>query len=255
MRYIFLTIYFVFFSVIPFSFGNTVVEEYVSQGNVVSERRNLEEARKAYEEALKLDPKNYEALWNLSRSYSDLGKEIQDRKTREAFYQKALDYALQATQLHPEGSKGHLYLSIALGRMAQSGGSPKERIRLSKEIKTEAQKAVELNPRENLAWHILGCWNRELATLNWFEKKFANIFLGGVPKEASVEKAVECFKKAIEINPLVIIHHLELAVTYEKLNQKDLAIVEYQKVLNLPLYHIEDASHQEKARERLKKLM
>jgi tetratricopeptide (TPR) repeat protein len=93
-----------------------------------------------------------------------------------------------------------------------------------------------------------------LATLSWVERKFADIFLGGIPKEASVEKAVECFKKAIEINPEVIVHHLELGVTYEKLDQNDLAISEYNKVLELPIYHSEDKVHQAAAEKHLKKL-
>jgi tetratricopeptide (TPR) repeat protein len=240
-----------FWEVLPCA-GGTSFEEYLTQGDQAYEQKDLKGASQAYENALKLNPKDYETTWKLSRTYSDfIGL---NRKELENYYIKSVDLARKAIELNSEGSKGHLYLSIALGRMTQIKGSPKERIRLSKEIKAEAQRAVDLDPKEHLAWHILGCWNRELATLSWIERKFADVFLGGIPKDASLEKAVACFKKAIEVNPVVIIHHLELAVTYERLDQKTLAIDEYQKVLELPVYHSEDEAHKKTAEGRLRKL-
>ena len=151
------------------------------------------------------------------------------------------------------GSKGYLYQGIALGRIALDT-SAKERIRLSKAVKSNFDKAVSLDPRDDFAWHGLGRWHRKVATLSWIEKGFANMFLGGVPKEASVENAAACFKKAIAIKPSHINHHLELGITYEELKKKDLAVQEYRKVVDLPKKDADDDRYKQKARERLKKL-
>ena len=175
------------------------------------------------------------------------------KEERKRFYLKAEQLSRKAIKLNPNGSKGHLTLSIALGRVALDAGA-QERVRPSKEIQVEVDKALKIDPNDDIAWHVLGRWNRKLATLSWIEKKFANMFLGGVPKDASVEKAAECFQKAISLNPNYIHHYLELGLTYEKLNKKDEAKKAYQKVLELPVTHFMDKDYKIQAQKRLKKL-
>ena len=149
----------------------------------------------------------------------DVGEQLPDKKERRLHYEKAYEYAGKAVKINPGGSKGHLFLSIAIGRVALDAGS-KERVRLSKEVKIEVDKALAIDPRMHSAWHVLGHWHRTLSSLSWIEKKFANIFLGGVPKEATMENAVEeFFKKAIQLNPTSINRHLELAKTYDKMGE------------------------------------
>ncbi len=214
---------------------------------------NHAEALEFYLKALESNPDNYEAAWKASRAYVDVGETLKDKKERRKNYLAAAEYARRAIEVDSGGAKGHLSLSIALGRVALDAGA-KERVRLSKEIKAEVDKALALDPADDIAWHVLGRWHRKLATLSWIEKKFANLFLGGVPKEASVEKAAECFQKAIELNPTWVNHHLELAITYEKLKQLDLARAEYRKVLEMPVTDSDDPNHKAYAQERLKKL-
>jgi len=224
--------------------------QFIAKGDSAYQAFDNQAALKFYEQALNADPNNYEAIWKLSRAYVDVGETLSDKDTRNEYYQKAEEFARNAVELNPDGAEGHLYLSIALGRVALDAGA-KERVRLSKEVKAEVDKALELDPNNDIAWHVLGRWNRKLATLSWIEKKFANIFLGGVPKEASVDKSVECFQKAIEINPGHINHHLELAISLEKLGKKDEAIAEYKKVLELPKKDADDDRYKEEARKRL----
>ncbi len=162
-------------------------------------------------------------------------------------------YARQAVKLDSNAAKGHLQLSIALGRVALDEG-PKERIRISKEVKKEVDLAIKLDPTDDYAHHVLGRWHRKIANLTWVEKTFANIFLGGVPKEASNQAAADCFKKAIEINPNHINHHLELGLTYELMGEKEQARTEFQKCLDLPKTDSDDDTYKAQAEEKLKKL-
>ncbi len=73
------------------------------------------------------------------------------------------------------------------------------------------------------------------------------MFLGGVPKEASVEMAAKCFKKAAQINPVHINHHLELGISYEEMKKKDLAIAAYKKVCALPKKDADDDRYKKSA--------
>lgn len=206
----------------------------------------------AYLQVLQLDSNNYEASWKTSRSYSDIG-ETMEGKDRARHFKTSEMYARQAVKLDSNAAKGHLQLSIALGRVALDEG-PKERIRISKEVKKEVDLAIKLDPTDDYAHHVLGRWHRKIVNLTWVEKTFANIFLGGVPKEASNQAAADCFKKAIEINPNHINHHLELGLTYELMGEKEQARTEFQKCLDLPKTDSDDDTYKAQAEEKLKKL-
>jgi tetratricopeptide (TPR) repeat protein len=209
-------------------------------------------ALNAYLQAMQLDSNSYEASWKTSRSYSDVGETLEG-KDRAKYFKKSEVFARRAVKLDSTGAKGHLSLSIALGRVALDA-SPKERIRLSKEIKKECDLAIKYDPNDDYAHHVLGRWNRTISNLSWVEKTFANIFLGGVPKEASNQAAADCFKKAIELNPNHINHHLELGFTYEMMGEKEKAKAEFQKCLDLPKTDSDDDTYKAQAEEKLKKL-
>jgi tetratricopeptide (TPR) repeat protein len=204
----------------------------------------------AYLAALSLDSLNYEANWKAARAFVDVGETIEDDDERADYYEKGNRHARRATRINPEGAKGHLFLSIALGRVALDA-SAKKRIQLSKEIKKEVDLAIECDPNDDVAYHVLGRWNRKLANLSWIERGFANIFLGGVPEEASDENAVAAFKKAIELKPGHINHHLELGITYEMMGLDEEAAKEFQICLDLPKSDSDDDQHKKHAQEYL----
>ncbi len=209
-------------------------------------------ALKAYNEALTADPANYDAHWKASRAYVDIGETLEG-DARADYYKKGEAMARKATELKPDGAQGHLYLSIALGRVALDAG-PKERIRMSKEIKKEVDLAIKYDPKSDTAYHVLGRWNRKLANLSWIEKGFADMFLGGVPEGATNEEAARCFEKAVEIKPTHINHHLELGITYEMMDLTDKARAEYQKCLDLPKSDSDDDKYKKDAKERIEDL-
>lgn len=206
-----------------------------------------------YAKVLEADSTNYEATWKLSRAYVDVGEILSEKEERKAYYKKAEALANKAVEINPDGAKAHLFLSIAIGRVALDAGK-KEQVRLSKEVKASVDRALELDAKDDIAWHVLGRWHRKMATLGWIQKKFANMFLGGIPKEASVDSSARCFERAVSINPEHINHHLELGITYEKLKEKEKAIEQYQLVLSLPKKDADDDEHKKHAEKLLKKL-
>jgi tetratricopeptide (TPR) repeat protein len=229
------------------------ISKLITDGDSLFNAFDNQSALEYYQKAYDLDSTNYEVCWKLSRGYVDVGETMQD-EPRVDYYNKGNFYGNKAVELNPEGSKGHLRLSIAIGRVALDAGA-KERVRLSKEIKKEVDKAIELDPNDDIAYHVLGRWNRKLANLSWIERGFANMFLGGVPEEASEENAAAAFKKAIELNPGYINHHLELGMTYEMMDMEEEAKAEYQKCLNLPKSSAADDGHKATAKEKLDDLL
>jgi len=241
----------IIFSVLVFSsvYSQEDVTTLLVYGDSLFNSFNNEGALEYYQKAYDLDSTNYDACWKLSRAFVDVGETLED-DPRAEHYNKGNLYGEKAVDLNPEGSKGHLRLSIAIGRVALDAGA-KERVRLSKEVKKEVDLAIKLDPNDDIAYHVLGRWNRKLANLSWIERGFANMFLGGVPEDASEENAVTSFKKAIEINPGYINHHLELGMTYEMMDMEEEAGAEYQKCLNLPKSSSNDDKHKATAKEKL----
>ena len=205
-----------------------------------------------YQELVELDSMNYEANWKAARTFVDIGETLEGDERAE-YYKQGEIYARRSVRADSTGSKGHLQLSIALGRVALDA-SAKERIRMSKEIKKEADLAIKYDPNDDIAYHVLGRWNRKISNLSWIEETFANMFLGGVPEEASNENAVNCFQKAIEIKPGYINHHLELGITYEMMDLDSLAAESWKKCIELPETHFKDAQYKLTAKELLEDL-
>jgi len=233
-------------------YAQTEVGAQIALGDSMYAKFDNAAALTAYLQAINLDSNTCEACWKASRAYTDIGETLEGKK-RSEYFKNGEIYARRALRIDSTSAKSHLFLSIALGRVALDA-SPKQRIQYSKEIKKECDLAIKYDPTDDVAYHVLGRWNRTLANLSWVEKTFANIFLGGVPKEASNANAAACFEKAIELKPTHINHYLELGITYDMMKEKDKAREAFQKCLDLPKSDSGDDTYKKEAAERLKKL-
>ena len=213
---------------------------------------DLAASRGAAETALAAEPADFAAHWMLARVLIDLGNRETAKPTREALYAEAEKQARRATELQPADTWGHHYLAASLGKLALSAGG-KRKIQLSKEVRDEADRAVELDPLNDRSLHILGRWNREIANLSPFLKLAAKVVYGGVPKGASNAQAVELFQRAMAIDPARLSHRLELGVTYLDMDRAQEAIPLFQSVLDLPAREPNDGDYKAQAAKLLPK--
>ncbi|MFO7891019.1 MAG: tetratricopeptide repeat protein [bacterium] len=230
------------------------VQYFMDSADEYAEKWDHENAIKNYLKVLEIDSTNYRAHWKLGDEYTELAnnlpKDQEDRK--EELFEKARLYSEKAIEINPDGFEGHLKLSTALGRLALFQGG-KEKVKLSKKVKEEAEKALELNPESNIANHILGAWQQNVANLSGFLKFFAKVFFGE-KLVGSNEEAVKYFKRAIELDPNYIEHYLELAKTYEYMDEDELQKEALQKVLELPATEEDDPKLKKEAKEMLEDL-
>jgi tetratricopeptide (TPR) repeat protein len=213
------------------------------------------EALTAFEAVLAIDSTNYEALWKAARSAIKMGELAADGSDEKlAWYHEAERHARRASAVNPEDSQGHAYVAASLGYIALQQ-SPKAKVEMSKEVRDEARRALELDPSNDVGHHVLGRWHAEILRLSGFSRTFAKLFLGAdVFGEASWEKAAEHLRRAIELNPSHLNHHLELARIYEDMGDAELARREYETVLDLPRTDVMDAERKAAAADRLAKL-
>ena len=233
------------------AFGQEAETDFIGKGDELYDQFKNEEALQQYQLAYEADSGNCEVLWKLARTHVDVG-EVADEEGQKTHYYTAEEFARKAVAVCDSSSDAHLQLAIAVGRVALMEGG-KKKVRLSREVKSEVIRALELNPNDDIAHHVLARWHREVANLSGILKAFAKILYGGLPP-ASNEEAIEHFKKAIEIAPDHINHHLELGITYEEIKEWESAKTEYDKVLELPVSDSDDPDHKTEAEERLKKV-
>ncbi len=224
------------------------VAQYLAKGDSAFDVLDNETALQNYLQVYKADSMNCEALWKISRAYVDIGENAEEQKQKDD-YAKSEHFARLAVKRCPNNADAHLFLSVALGRVALISGK-KQQVQMSKEVKEEAMKSLELAPDKDIAHHVLARWHRKVANLSGIQKTFAKILYGGLP-DASNEKAVEHFQIAIKLNPTYINHHLELGLTYEETKEWQLAKEEYEKCLALPITASDDPDHKKMATERL----
>lgn len=171
-------------------------------------------ARRALEQAVRETPDDYEANWRLAMTLVNIGQQTPDDQkspARDSLYARAESYARRAVTAKPSGADGHFALGTAVGRASLTLGT-KARIKRAAEIYQEARNAIDLNPRHDGAYHLLGRWHAEIMRLSPLQKFFAKTFLGAdIFNRASWDEAEHNLRTAVELDPTRIFHHLDLA--------------------------------------------
>lgn len=219
--------------------------------------RNALDARTAlvhFEAALAVDSLDYAANWQAALSLIDIGSETPDdvhSPARDSLYARAEMLARRATEARPEGADGHFALANAVGRVALTA-SIREKIRRASEVRLEAIKAIQLDPRHDGGYHVLGRWHAEVMRLSAATRFLARTFLGGgVLSEASWESAVANMEQAVELNPNRIVHRLDLAEIYLDVDREADARVQLERIAQLTPRDPGDQERQRQAAERL----
>jgi len=227
-------------------------QEFLAQGDAAYAKFDNPTALKFYQLAWQADSSNCTTAWKISRAHVDIG-EMASKEIQRSNYYAGERYARKAVALCPNDDMAHLTLAIVVGRVALMEGG-KKKVELSKEVKSEAEKTLQLNPNNDIACHVLARWNREVANLSGLLKAFAKILYGGLPP-ASNAKAVELFQKAITLKPDYCNHYLELGITYQEMDQYEPAKTAFEKALACPDQVFNDDVHKKEARERLEKVI
>jgi tetratricopeptide (TPR) repeat protein len=224
--------------------------DHVALGIVATEGRDLPAALQQFEAALKKDSMNYQANWRAALTLGLLGDPFPMRAKsarRDSLYARAERYAKRAVVANPAGADGHFALAASLGRAALLVG-PEEKVHRALIIRNEALRALAIDPRHDGACHILGRWNAEVMRLPGIARFFARHFLGArVFDQASWPRAISYMKRAVELAPGRIYHHLDLADIYADAGQRREAEAQLRLVDSLPVREAMDSNYRQQA--------
>jgi tetratricopeptide (TPR) repeat protein len=206
-----------------------------------------------YEEAIKLEPKSYEALWKATREAVDVG-EYAASAQRDSLYTVAEQYARRAVEANPNDAEGHFHLARALGRRALSLGK-RDRVKYAGEVRAQALESLERDPKHPGALHVMGMWNYNVMSLSGMTRFMAKTFLGGkVFDSANWDDAQRYMEQAVAADPDRLVHRLDLARVYSARGNSAKAREQYELAIRAPRTDYNDRHYQDAAAEELKAL-
>lgn len=190
------------------------------------------EALKAYEKILEEDSDNYRALWRASFLYSRIGNRKSEKETQKEYFGKAQELASRALKVDSTDAESHFAMAVAMGRKALIA-SARDRVAASRDIKRHVDRALAYDSTHAGAWHVLGRWHFKVANLNFVERLAANTLFGGIPGDATNEKAAKAIERAIELKDNYVLYYHDLAMVYDEMGKEKKAIEACQKAINL----------------------
>ena len=246
-----------FFATVAFVVVCTAVRaespnDLITKGDACDVRLQATEALQFYLPAEKLQPKNVRLLVRIARQYRHLLADATTREEKLRLGSIALEYAQRAAALAPNDSEAQLSIAISYGKMLPFM-STKDQMEASRRIKDTVDKAIKLDPRNDLAWHVLGRWHRVLSDVNMLKRGLASVIYGKLP-QTTTQEAVKCFERAIEINPARLMHYIELGRACAQMGQTVEAQRLIEKGLAMPSVEKDDPETKRRGRETLANL-
>jgi tetratricopeptide (TPR) repeat protein len=220
--------------------------DHIALGDHDHAAMNAPSALHHYEEAVRAEPKSYDALWKAAREAVDVG-EFAPPAERDSLYTLAEQYARRAVEANPGDAEGHFNLARALGRRALSLGK-RDRVKYAGDVRTHALEALKLNPKHPGALHIMGMWNYNVMSLSGMTRFMAKTFLGGkVFDSANWNDAQRYMEEAVATDPTRLVHRLDLARVYVARGDKTKAAEQYELVIRGPRTEYNDRHYQSEA--------
>lgn len=225
--------------------------EWKKKGDSLEASGKTKDALAAYLQAEKKTPNDAAILVKIAKQYGDLMPSLGKAAAKDAAV-SSLAYSRRAVKAAPKSSDPHLAVALSLGKLTPYMGN-KEKLQASREMKTEAETALRLNPRSDHAHHMLGRWHQEMASIGGGTRLLAKVVYGGVPK-GSYQEALDHFAKARAINGKRLIHQLEYGRTLAMMGRDAEARKEIDKGLAMRNSEADDAESKARARATLSKL-
>ena len=195
-------------------------DELIKNGDGCYAKLQAANALRFYLPAEKLEPNNERLLVHISREYRHLMSDATKSEEKRKLAGIAVEYAKRAVALGPNDADAQLAVAISYGKLQPLEGNW-DKIEASRIIKDAADKAIKLDPHNDLGWHVLGRWHQGLADVSAAKRALAQVIYGEVLPQSTYEEAAKCFQKAIELNPNRLMHYIELGRVYAQMGRTE----------------------------------
>jgi FimV-like protein len=229
------------------------VQQILDEANQKFDNHEEADALELYARVIKLQPENHEALWKGSFLSARVGNRLETESEQKKYFYRAMTWAEKALATDSTDVNSYYAMGVALGRMALILPA-KERVAGTRKIERIARKGLSIDPDHAGLNHVLGFLYYKLANASNLEKMAAKMLFGGIPKDASNERAITYISKAVDNHSSYLLYHMDLARAYHANGQDSLAREQLNQVISLPGYSPDDPDLKAEAREMMKEL-
>jgi Flp pilus assembly protein TadD len=205
-----------------------------------------------YADAEKAQTGNASNLCVLAHRYCDLTYLTNSSPFNRDLVALALACSQQAVSDAPTNATAHTSLAVCYAQSCNFSDT-KTKLANSRLFKLEAEKALALDPNQDIAYYLLGRWNYGIASQGWMSRAYVKMIYGGLP-QASYADAVRDFQKACRLAPGRILNHAGLAMAYDAVGEKKMEIMELEKCFALKPLGPEDTEALRDAKKKLASL-
>ena len=231
------------------------VDFFVKEGRRCNSMCDSAGAVENFRQAVAIRPSDPDLLVCLSKSLSDrvfTEDVFHNHPLARAISKEAAEVSERAIELNPKCSEAHLCLGAALGRLSMWSDN-REKVELSGTIKERCEEAIRLDPTSDLALHVLGRYQHQMANLGRIVRALVRVMYGGKLEPGTLEEAEALFRRAVEIAPKRLIHRVELGKLLLDMQRKDEARDQLRLAMTLPREDINSEHERRDAAELLKK--
>lgn len=237
----------VFLALPLITFGQQDLSESEEKADSLYDAYQEEKALELYRDILDENPESYTALWRASFLYSRVGNRFDDEDDQKDYFNRAIELAEKALEVDSTDVQSNFVMAVAMGRKALISGA-RDRVAASRDIKRYADKALEYDENHAGAWHVLGRWHFKVANLSWIERTAANTLFGGIPGDATNQKAADAIQQAIDLNDNNILYYYDLANVYREMGNDQQAVAVCENAVELDSRTPDDPMLKEKCR-------
>ncbi len=188
------------------------------------------------------------ALWQKASVQYELGRTSGNGREKATHLRHAEEFARQAIAVDPRGDEGYKWLAIALGAQAEDA-AVRDQIQLSRRVKENIEKALALDPNDDISLLVLSRWHYKVASLKPWTRGVVKLVYGGLP-QASMERAELLLLRAIAKKDRIV-HRYSLAKVYYHMGKREAAFQQLRLALKLPVTIPEETEDLEKSRRKL----
>ena len=168
-------------------------------------------SQEVYEEILRENPGEYEALWRCSRGSLALAILEEEWAQKLELFDQGVSYARRALEVRHDDEEALYWLAASLGRWAQKEMDSRKALELAGEVRRTAERLLEMNPDHAGAHNVLGMFHFEVLRKSRVERMLGGLLAPSTLRGVTWEEASMHLSRAAALDSQSVLYHRDYA--------------------------------------------